>query len=273
MGVPGVLVSLLHEVSSLPGLKDSGLPGMVDQLYTKQRIDLRREIPLYKAAAKQTLPVLLNEAFVRTGFFLSRLAGKHPPTTILPTSTGAISFPLGTGQVDRMLAISSMTFSIADTADAATRAAMESGANWILLAGRMTARINYVGAGRATIAIAKEIDNESKETKLLHEKIGSVRNEGGNLHRAAPEVREKPRAASRRLHNRRSRSVCKRHERHGSRHCREKCRLRHQGQRRDTESFGQGYPICKQKRVRNVNGIGRRSDPLIFRRWTWVLRT
>lgn len=171
MDVPGVLVSLLHEVSSLPGLKDSGLPGMVDQLYTKQRIDLRREIPLYKAAAKQTLPVLLNEAFVRTGFFLSRLAREASSHDDLADIDWSHIVPIGNRTVDRMLAISSMTFSIADTADAATRAAMESGANWILLAGRMTARINYVGAGRATIAIAKEIDNESKETKLLHEKM------------------------------------------------------------------------------------------------------
>ena len=115
--------------------------------------------------------MLLNEAFVRTGFFLSRLAREASSHDDLADIDWSHIVPIGNRTVDRMLAISSMTFSIADTADAATRAAMESGANWILLAGRMTARINYVGAGRATIAIAKEIDNESKETKLLHEKM------------------------------------------------------------------------------------------------------
>ena len=104
--------------------------------------------------------MLLNEAFVRTGFFLSRLAREASSHDDLADIDWSHIVPIGNRTVDRMLAISSMTFSIADTADAATRAAMESGANWILLAGRMTARINYVGAGRATIAIAKEIDNE-----------------------------------------------------------------------------------------------------------------
>ena len=36
MGIPGVLLSLLQEVSSLPGLKDSKLPGIVNYLYVRQ---------------------------------------------------------------------------------------------------------------------------------------------------------------------------------------------------------------------------------------------
>ena len=70
-----------------------------------------------------------------------------------------------------MLAISSMTFSICRTQrmpPLARRYGIR--ANWILLAGRMTARIQLCRAGRATVAIAKEIDNESERTKLLHER-------------------------------------------------------------------------------------------------------
>jgi len=79
--------------------------------------------------------------------------------------------PFRNRTVDRMLAVSSMTFTVADTADAAVHAAIESSGNWVLFSGRFVTRFNYVGAGRAAVAIVKEISNERKETQLIHEKM------------------------------------------------------------------------------------------------------
>ena len=79
--------------------------------------------------------------------------------------------PFRSRTVDRMLAVASMTFTVADTADAAIHAAIESGGNWVLFSGRFVTRFNYVGAGRAAVAIVKEISNERKETQLIHEKM------------------------------------------------------------------------------------------------------
>lgn len=121
MGVPGVLVSLLHEVSSLPGLKDSGLPGMVDQLYTKQRIDLRREIPLYKAARKANASRAVERGVCAHGLFSRRLAREASSHDDLADIDWSHIVPIGNRTVDRMLAISSMTFSIADTAERHSR--------------------------------------------------------------------------------------------------------------------------------------------------------
>jgi len=70
-----------------------------------------------------------------------------------------------------MITVAAMTFTVADTADAAVRAAFESAGNWVLFAGRFVARFNYVGAGRAAIAIVKEISDERKEAQLIHEKM------------------------------------------------------------------------------------------------------
>ena len=56
MGVPGVLVSLLHEVSSLPGLKDSGLPGMVDQLHEAKESTYVAKIPLARPPQSKRFP-------------------------------------------------------------------------------------------------------------------------------------------------------------------------------------------------------------------------
>lgn len=170
MGIPGVFVSLLHEVSALPVLKDTGLPQIVNDLYTKQKIDLRHELPDYKLAEKQSIPVAVNEIIVRLGFFVAHLAeelGKHPSVKEINWDN---VIPFNNRTVDRMLAVASMTFTVADTTDAAVHAALESGGNWVLFSGRFVSRTNYVGAGRAVIAVVKEVSNEQKEMQLIHEK-------------------------------------------------------------------------------------------------------
>lgn len=172
MGIPGVFISLLYEFASLPILKNTGLPMLVNELYEKQKIDLRHEIPLYKAAGKQAIPVAFNEIYVRIGYFASHLASElaeHGNDVAKVNWSNVIPFRSRT--VDRMLAVASMTFTVADTADAAIHAAIESGGNWVLFSGRFVTRFNYVGAGRAAVAIVKEISNERKETQLIHEKM------------------------------------------------------------------------------------------------------
>lgn len=171
MGIPGVFISLLYELSALPILKNSGLPRFIDQLYEDQKIDLRHEIPLYKTSGKQLIPIAFNEIFVRLGYFLTHLLEEIVIQAKINDIRWNQVIPFRNRTVDRMLMISSMTFSIADTADAAIHAAIESGANWILFSGKFVTRFNYMGAGRAALAVIKEISNEKKETQLIHEKM------------------------------------------------------------------------------------------------------
>ena len=171
MGIPGIFVSLLYELSSLPILKDSGLPSIVNDLYQHQKLDLRHELAMYKALGKQAIPVILNEIFVRTGYFVSHLAmeiAEHESVKEINWSKVA---PFGNRTVDRMIAVSTLTLTVADTADAAIHAALESAGNWVLFTGRFVTRFNYVGAGRAVIALVKEVSNEKKEAQLIHEKM------------------------------------------------------------------------------------------------------
>ena len=171
MGIPGVFISLLHELSALPILKNTDLPRFVDQLYERQKIDLRHEIPLYKAAGKQLIPVVFNEILVRLGYFLTHFLEEIVTQEKMDDIRWNRVIPFHNRTVDRMLTVSTLTFSFADTADAAIRAAVESGANWVLFSGRFVTRFNYVGAGRAAVAIVKEISAERKETQLIHEKM------------------------------------------------------------------------------------------------------
>ena len=171
MGIPGIFVSLLYEISALPILKDSGLPAFVDDLYENHKLDLRHEITMYKALGKQAIPVALNEIYVRLGFFVSHLCVEIADHKGLKGIDWSNVIPFRNRTVKRMITISSMTFTVADTADAAVHAALESGGNWVLFAGRFAARFNYVGAGRSAVAIVKEISNERKEAQLIHEKM------------------------------------------------------------------------------------------------------
>ncbi len=170
MGVPGIIMSLLYEISSLPGLKDSGLPLIIDEVYEKGKIDLREEVALYNVLKEQAFPVVLNEVITRVLFFVWRLFEELNQTEIKAVNWRRV-IPFKNPIADRMIAISSMTFSIADTIDAAVHAALESAGNGIIFSGKFVSRFNYLGAGRAAIAIVKQISNEKKEAQLIHEKL------------------------------------------------------------------------------------------------------
>ncbi|PNH18626.1 hypothetical protein B6K86_08455 [Lachnospiraceae bacterium] len=171
MGIPGIFVSFLYELASLPVLKDSGLPAFVNDLYENQKIDLRHELCLYKELGKQSIPVIFNEIFTRVLFFVNRLGAQMAGHKSWKDVDWKSTIPFGNRVIDRMLMISGMTFTLADTADAAVHAAIESCGNWVLFSGVFVSRFNYVGAGRAAVAIVKEVSNEKKEAQLLHEKL------------------------------------------------------------------------------------------------------
>ena len=171
MGIPGVFVSFLYEVAGLPGLKDSGFPAFINDLYENQKLDLRHELCLYKELGKQSIPVIFNDIYTRMLFFVSRLGLQTGEHNSLKDIDWKSTMPFGNRVIDRMLMISSMTFTMADTADGAVHAAIESCGNWVLFSGVFVSRFNYVGAGRAAFAIVKEVSNEQKEVQLMREKL------------------------------------------------------------------------------------------------------
>lgn len=170
MGIPGIFISLLYEIASLPILKDTGFLKIVNDLYEKQKIDLRHETALYKIIGKQAIPVIFTEILVRIGYFVTSLSVEIAEHENMKDINWKNVIPFYNRTVERMLTIANMTFTIADTADAAVHAAIESGGNWVLFSGQFVTRFNYVGAGRAAFAIVKEISNERKEIQLIHEK-------------------------------------------------------------------------------------------------------
>lgn len=195
-GIPGPLVSILKELSSTPLFRKINKDGnkefsvFISKLFNgtllmerdennkliPHKFDLRTELGVARYTGRQAIPVLLNECVVRSFYSLRRLAMELGSTKLdsiqdLATLNWNRILPFRNRTVDRMLTISSMTFTVADTADAAIHAAIESSGNWVLFSGKFVARFNYVGAGRAALAIVKEISDDKKETQLLHEKM------------------------------------------------------------------------------------------------------
>ena len=172
MGIPGVFMSLVYELGALPILKDTGITNWINDLYVKGKIDMREELGfIYSLDPKQIVPVAFNELFVRIGFSLLQLEKELINHRGFKGIDWNSISPIGNRSVDRCLAIAHMTLNVVDTADAAMRAAIESGGNWVIFSGRFVARYNYVGAARAALAIVKEVSNEKKETQLIHERM------------------------------------------------------------------------------------------------------
>ena len=195
-GIPGPLLSIAKMLAATPLFKkqvnkegNREFSVFISKLYNGTyfgkrnedgkliplRFDLRTEVGLGHEIFKQFLPVALNEILVRCFYFLRRFALQIKEKQIASFSDmeridwDAVK-PAGNRTIDRMLTVASLTFTAADTTDAAVRAALESGGSWVVFAGRFAARFNYIGAGRAVVAIVKEISGEQKEQQLLREK-------------------------------------------------------------------------------------------------------
>lgn len=192
-GLPGPVGSLLKELSATPlfqKMDDKGyreFSVQVSKLFNGTllgrrnangelipiKYDLRTELGVVNHIGRQAIPVIVNECIVYAFYFLRQLvteleefdcneSEKLNWKNVLPSHSRTL---------DRMLTVSTMTFTMADTADATIHAALESAGNWVLFSGRFVARFNYVGAGRAALAVIRECSNERQETQLIHEKM------------------------------------------------------------------------------------------------------
>ena len=205
-GLPGPVVSLLKELSSLPVFQNkdniNAFSKWISKLFngtlfaahdTEGRIvpesilkfDLRAEIGVGYEIGRQTLPVVLNECVIRSYYLVSRLirsvknAGLKswndykkvytlPWKDILPKANNRT--------LVRMLTISTGTFTAIDIADAAVRAMMLSGANPGQFAEQLLLRVNIAGVGRFSMAVyadAKMGYERWKEVRHLQSMLSS----------------------------------------------------------------------------------------------------
>lgn len=159
MGIPGLFLSLLKEISGMPILKNTGLPEFVNKSYVTEKMDMRKELAIVEELGKQAIPVLLGEVFVRGFYFVRHLLCqlKEHSNKFDEIDWNDVR-PWGNRTIARMLSISSGAFIAVDTCDAIIRSKGNC-TDFIL-------HINFVGIGRFVIAVGIDIGMGVKKRRL-----------------------------------------------------------------------------------------------------------
>ena len=172
MGIPGLFLSLLKEISCLPILKDTDLPQIVNDLYVKQKFDMRSELAVFNELGRQAIPVLIGEVLVRGFYFVRHLIEEIKEHKNLKEVNWSKTVPFGNRTIARMLTISSGTFMTVDLADAAIRSATNpTSVSVPTFFANMVLRVNFVGIGRFAIAVGTDVGMGVKKGKLRNERI------------------------------------------------------------------------------------------------------
>ena len=187
MGIPGIIISLLKELSSLPILKNTDLPKIVNDLYVKGKLDMRNELAVLHEVGKQTIPVAINELIVRGFYFTRHLIEELRLHKSFKEVEWEKVVPFNNGTIIRMVTVASGTFVAVDMADAAIRASKDAAKAAELAAAAgpeasaaaagtafitgFVLRINFVGIGRFAIAIVSDVGMAAEREYYQDQKI------------------------------------------------------------------------------------------------------
>lgn len=185
MGLPGPILTLLKEVSMIPGVNKTNLPQKCYELFTQNQdslngyaLDLRSELAIGLELGRQAIPVFINSIFIRSFYFVRHF------TQEIKANNGfdgldvkqalKNSIPFKNRTVIRMLTISLGTFEAIDLGHAAIHGAIKSGGT---LPGFLTSfvlNVNFVGVGRFAIACGTDISMGNQREKQRNERIKLV---------------------------------------------------------------------------------------------------
>lgn len=172
MGIPGLFVSMLKEISSIPPLNLTPLPGVINEIFSNGRFDMRHELALVSELGRQAIPVILGDALVRTFYFVRHLIVELKEHKDLKLVNWKKVVPFNNKTIARMMTIASGTFTAIDLADASINAAVKAGppttpAFW----SKFILRVNFVGIGRFVIAVGADVGMGIKRQSLVKERM------------------------------------------------------------------------------------------------------
>jgi hypothetical protein len=185
MGIPGPIVSLLRELSLIPGLNKSGLAKETHNAFVKNKFDLRSEMAVIHELGRQAVPVILNEVIVRAFYFIRRLVNEIKEKGKFKKIEWKDCLPWNSRTIVRMLTVATGTFTACDLADAAIRGAIKSGGSKAKFAIEFLLRVNIIGVGRFAIAGFSDAKMGIKRAKITNRRI-AVYNE--QLHLANAKI-------------------------------------------------------------------------------------
>lgn len=195
-GLPGPLVSMLKEISSLPFFQHLNADGnkefsvWISKLFNGTllgkkdengnlvpiKFDLRTELGVLHQLEKQAIPVIINECIVRSFYFMRRLFLEIKENNVkkiqeLKNINWERTFPLKNRTIVRMLTISTGTMTAIDLADAAIESAVKSKGFTSEFLKNMIVKVNFVGIGRFAIAVGSDVGMGIKRNRLRNERI------------------------------------------------------------------------------------------------------
>lgn len=171
VGIPGPLMTMLKEFSSIPGVNKTQFPKIVGEFFEKNNFDFRSELAIAHGLGKQAIPVIINECIVRSFYFIRRLAQEIKEKRSFEGIEWKKTLPFKNRTIVRMMTIASATFTAVDLADAAIRSAAKSGGNPNAFAANLLLRVNFVGLGRCVVAVVTDIGMGIKKSKLENERM------------------------------------------------------------------------------------------------------
>lgn len=174
MGIPGPILSLAKEIAMIPGIRKTSLPKLLDNLFNKQRFNLRVELTIYHELGKQAIPVVINEVLVRCFYFIRHFAIEFKEKQSLANIDWNKVIPKKNRTIVRMMTIASGTFTVVDMADAAAETAIQKPgvcANPVTFFSSMILRVNFVGIGRFAIAVGTDVGMGVKKSRVRNERI------------------------------------------------------------------------------------------------------
>lgn len=201
-GLPGPILSLVKELSSLPIFDNNNaiqeLRVNISKLFNGtflakrdengkimkgpdgkpliERFDLRAEMGVAYEIGRQAIPVVINEALVRGFYFLSRLMQQLKEKEKLKDIDWKKTLPFKNRTIVRMMTIATGTVTAIDLADAGIRAVIKSGGFNPATMGNFILRVNFVGVGRFAIAVSSDVGMGVKKIKKENERM-SLRGE------------------------------------------------------------------------------------------------
>ncbi len=171
MGIPGPIVSLLKEVSLIPGINKTGMAKKTKEIFVNERFDLRKELAVGHELGRQAVPVVMNEVIVRAFYFFRRLVEEIKEKKNFVNIDWKRTLPWRNRTIVRMLTIATGTFTLIDLGDAAIRGGIKSGGNLAMFSKELLLHINFVGMGRFTIALVTDGLMGMKRDKFRNERM------------------------------------------------------------------------------------------------------
>lgn len=181
-GIPGPILSLVKELSVLPGIRnihinfkedDINLSEMLSKIFNGtafehtnnkdlKRFDLRTELGVYAYGVKQSIPVVMNQCAIRAFYFVRRLCMEINNKKIQRISEirlldSKYFMPWNNKCILRMATISSGVFCVIDTSDATIRAFLSGADNKGEFVTKLLLRTNFAGIGNFVVSIKNDL--------------------------------------------------------------------------------------------------------------------